>query len=294
MALVTVQLLFGINYVVSKDVVAAFPPLVWASARIIIASTLMLLMAVAMRRKHPVPDRHFFVPLIGYALLATVINQTCFLVGIKHTTSTNSAILNSLIPVFTLLIVVLRGQEILSRRMALGFVSALVGVLVLRRIEDFSLSNETFYGDLLTIINSLSYATFLALSKKFYEKHDPIWTTVWLFMYGSVGITIIAIPDWLTFTMPAMNTTLWAEAAFTIIGATLFTYFLNNWALAWAKSSHVAIFIYLQPVITSIIAWSWRGEQATWRSILSTMLIFMGLLMAISKHDNPDKRRADK
>ncbi|MBI3534049.1 MAG: DMT family transporter [Deltaproteobacteria bacterium] len=61
------------------------------------------------------------------------------------------------------------------------------------------------------------------------------------------------------------------------------TYFLNFWALAHAKSTHVAIFIYLQPVVASAVGWLWFHEIITLRTVLSSVLIFLGLLISISK-----------
>jgi drug/metabolite transporter (DMT)-like permease len=284
-ALIAVQVLFGVNYIVSKIVVASFPPLLWASLRIVISSALMLLIAYFSGRKHPKGGKDFFFPMIGFALLGTIINQGSFLVGLKYTTSTNSAILNTLIPVFTLLIVTLRGQEAFTVRKGLGFVMAMGGVLVLRKVEDFSLSNTTFIGDLLTILNCLSYGLFLSFSKKFIEKHDPIWTTAWLFVYGSIGLTALATPDWLKFTWPEVSHSLWFAMIFAVFGATLLTYFLNFWALAHAKSSHVALFIYLQPIVTAAISWTLMAEPVTTRTVLSTGMIFIGMLLGLGAKD---------
>ncbi|MBI3534048.1 MAG: DMT family transporter [Deltaproteobacteria bacterium] len=122
-ALIVIQILFGINYIISKIVVEAFPPLLWASIRIVISSVCMLGFALLSRRPHPKCDFSFFGPLIIFALLGTIINQASFLVGLKYTTSTNSAILNTLIPIFTLLIVTLRKQEPVTVRRVLGFIS---------------------------------------------------------------------------------------------------------------------------------------------------------------------------
>lgn len=281
-ALVVVQVLFGINYVVSKIVVNAFPPLVWASARIVVASILMLGMALIFRRKHPPWNSSFFMPLVTCALLGTIINQASFLVGLHYTTSTNSAILNTLIPVVTLLIVTLRGQEPATPRRVLGFVCAFIGVLVMRRAEEFSLSNRTLIGDLLTIVNCVSYGLFLSYSKKFLEKHDSLWTTTWLFIYGSVGLTALAVPEWSRFQMPEVTPNLAWAMAFAVLGATLTTYFLNFWALAHAKSSQVALFIYLQPVVASIISWRWMGETITLRTVFASLFIFAGLVLAVT------------
>jgi drug/metabolite transporter (DMT)-like permease len=97
-ALITVQFLFGVNYVFAKIIVEAFPPLVWASIRIVIATLMMVSIAVLSGHKHPKPDRHFFLPLILFAALGMIINQSTFLLGLRYTSATNSAILCTLIP----------------------------------------------------------------------------------------------------------------------------------------------------------------------------------------------------
>jgi drug/metabolite transporter (DMT)-like permease len=132
-ALLAVQLLFGAGYVVSKILVGTFPPLVWASLRILVSTVMMLGAAILWRGwgKSPSSWKDFFKPLIGFALLGMIINQSSFLVGLRHTTSTNSAILNTLIPVFTLAVVTLRGQEKFTLLRGFGFVLALLGVLIM-------------------------------------------------------------------------------------------------------------------------------------------------------------------
>ncbi len=280
-ALVLVQVLFGLNYAVSKGIVGLFPPLVWASMRIAIATVVILGVTLAMRRPHPGDLKKFFIPMIGLALLGTIINQASFLVGLRHTTATNSAVLNSLIPIFTLLIVTIRGQEKLSPRRAIGFLLALSGVLVIRKIETMRLSDETLLGDSLTILNCFSYACFLSFGKKFTESHDRLWTTTWLFIYGTVGITLLSLPEWRGFSFPAILPSMWASMIFSILGATLLTYFLNVWTLSKVTSSQVAIFIYLQPVVGAAFAWFWLSEELTFRTVLASVLIFMGMLLAL-------------
>ena len=275
-ALITVQVLFGMNYVISKMVIDVFPSLVWASFRIIVATVVMMMVALLSGRPSP-RGRDFFVPLIGLALLGTIINQTSFLIGLHYTTSTNSALLNTLIPVFTLLVVTLRGQEVLTRRKSFGFLLAFGGVLVLRKIEDFSLSNQTLRGDLLTVLNCLSYGCFLSYGKNFMQKYDRIWITAWMFLYGSIGITLMALPQWSRFHMPELNTTLLWCMAFAVIGGTLLTYFLNIWALAYTKSSSVAIFIYFQPIVAVTLAFFWLGQGITVRMVIACLFIFSGL-----------------
>jgi drug/metabolite transporter (DMT)-like permease len=90
----------------------------------------------------------------------------------------------------------------------------------------------------------------------------------------------MALPDWTTFVWPVMTRGLWAAAVFAVLGATLMTYFLNFWALAHAKSSQVALYIYIQPVVAAVIAWLWQGEIPTPRTLAASVLIFLGMLLA--------------
>lgn len=282
-ALVAIQVLFGINYTASKIVLEYFPPLAWASVRVVLATIIMTVVALSMKRKHPPFEKAFFVPLIGYAFLGCIINQASFIVGLKYTTATNSSILSTLIPIFTLLIVAILGHEKLSRTKIFGFALAFLGVLVIRKVETMTFSNETFVGDLLTILNCLSYATFLAVSKKFTEKYDRLWTTIWMFFFGSIGLSLLSIPSWEGFQLPPLDDRLIYCIVYSIVGGTILTYFLNIWTLARAKSSSVSIFIYLQPLVAIPLAWIFFDEVPTLRTLSSILLIFIGMLLALKR-----------
>ena len=282
-ALVLVQILFGINYVTSKVIVGVLPPLAWDSLRVAITAILLLGIALGAGKKCQPLKFEYLGPLSLYALLGIVINLGAFLTGLQYTTASNSAILNTLVPIFTLIIVTLKGQEPLSKNRVLGFLFAFLGVLVIRRVENFSLSDQTLLGDSLTLVNCISLSLFLVLSKNFVQKYDSIWTTTWLFILGSVGLGLLSIPSWTHFHFPPFNFTLIACMAYSIIGSTLVAYFLNLWALARVKSSIVALCIYLQPVVASLLAWAWFGEIITSRTLIASALIFTGILFATWK-----------
>lgn len=286
-ALTTIQVLFGINFVTGKIVVASLPPLIWASLRTIIAAVVMLLACVLLKREHPKGGWKFFGPLIPFALLGAVINQGALLYGLSYTTAANSSVLSTLIPIFTLVLVTLRGQEPFTARRGIGFTLALIGVLVLRKVEQLSLSDKTLIGDLLVVLSCTSTALFFSYGKKFSQSHDRFWTTAWMFVYGSVGLTLISLPSYRGLQWPTMTPTLLGSMIFTVLGGTLMTYFLNVWTLAQAPPSLLAIFTYLQPVVTVALAWSWLGQEPTARTIFSSFLIFAGVLVALSRKPEP-------
>jgi drug/metabolite transporter (DMT)-like permease len=288
-ALIAIQVLFGINFVTAKIVVSALPPLLWASLRIILAAIFMIGACFALKRKHPEGGLKFFLPLIPFALLGAVINQGALLLGLHYTTATNSSVISTLIPIFTLIIVTLRGQEKFTVKRGMGFTLALIGVLILRKIEQLTLSDQTVLGDALVIVSCLSTALFFSYGKKFSQSYDRLWTTAWMFIYGSIGLTLLALPDYIHFHSPALTPTLLACMTFTVLGGTLLTYFLTVWTLAQAPPSLVAIFTYVQPVVTAALAWAWLDQPPTARTVFSSLLIFAGLLLALSKTASPVK-----
>lgn len=284
-ALLGVQVCFGFNYIFSKKIVMVFSPFVWADIRILISTVVLVTIAILRRAPFPPMTKEFLKPLLFFALTGTVINQICFLLGLKYTTATNSAILNTLIPIFTLMLVILRGQEKATFRSIVGFISALFGVLWLRGVENFTFSDQTFIGDLLIMVNCLSFAIFLTSSKAFFEKYDRGWSTALIFAVGSIGISIISLPAWVGVEWPEMNLDLWFSVFYGIVGGTILPYVLNNFALAHARTSSVALFIYIQPMIAALAGWLFLSETITFRTIGASLLIFGGVLLGLNQRE---------
>lgn len=281
--LIFIQVIFGINFVASKIVVSYLSPVFWAQMRFLVAGLLLFIFALVKHRQHFFFSKKYFIQAFFLALSGITISQISFMVGIKYTTSINTSIICSMIPVFTLLVVTLKGQEKLNFSKIFGFILSFLGVLVIRKAEAFSLSNSTFVGDLFILLSAFSTAIFLSYSKKFFQSHNHVWATTWLFLIGGVQITLatffeksIFAGGTFTFELPLILSML-----FSVIGATLLTYFLNNWALIHVESGKLSLFIYLQPVVASGFAFIFLGEIINLRIILSCLLIVLGFMFAL-------------
>lgn len=280
-ALILIQVLFGINYSTSKVIVGKLDPFIWSNARFLIAGIIMLLFTLATRRPHPKLTKAFLLPIVPLSLVGMALGQGLFLLGLKHTTSVNTAIITTSIPILTLLIVVLRRQESITINKLVGFFLAFAGVVFIRDLSQVSFGAETFIGDIMVFLGAFCFALYLSYGKKFLLGYDNLWVTTWMFMISGIFMTIINIPKFSSFVMPQMNSVFIGSACFTIIGATLITYFLNNWALKKAPSGNVALFIYLQPVLAGIIGWYFLDEAITMRMIVCSILIMSGLIFSI-------------
>jgi drug/metabolite transporter (DMT)-like permease len=254
---------------------------VWSNIRFFIAGIAMLVLTLLLKRPHPKLNKQFLLPLVPLSMFGMALGQGLFLYGLKYTTSVNTAIITTCIPILTLVIVVLRRQEQLTAAKAIGFTLAFAGVIFIRDFEKFELSSTTFIGDLMVFLGAACFAIYLSFGKKFLLGFDNMWVTTWMFLVSGILMTFWNLPKWMVFQMPEMDTTFIASAGYTIIGATLLTYFLNNWALKRAPSGNVALFIYLQPVVAGVIGWYFLDEQVNFRMLVSSLCILGGLCLSI-------------
>lgn len=292
--LVLIQVLFGVNFSTSKIIVGKLDPIIWSNIRFVLAGIGMLFITLIFRRKHPPLTKDFLVPLVPLSLLGMALGQGLFLFGLKYTTSINTAIITTSIPILTLVIVVIRRQESLTVPKAVGFLLSFIGVLAIRDLSQLQFSSQTFIGDMMVFTGAMCFALYMSYGKPFLSRFDNMWITTWMFLISGLIMTIFNIPKWMEFKMPELDAVLIGSASFTIIGATLFTYLLNNWVLKRAPSGNVALFIYLQPVVAAFVGWKFLGENITARMILCTFMILTGLvcsMLRLSKDSYPKENQ---
>lgn len=276
-ALVVVQLLFGVNYLMSKLVVGVLDPAAWASLRSLTALVILGGLAFAGRRRLP-RGRDFWY-LGGCAMLGVVANQILFLEGLSRTTPAHSSLICSQIPVFTLLAAVALRRERLTRLKAAALASGLVGVMVLLEVDRLSLDARYLVGDLLTLGNALAYGFFIALSGRVMARHDPLGATTVIFLFGAVGIAFYGFDDLLAAPLAVLGAADLARMAYVVLGATVGTYFLNLYALKHTQASRVALFVFLQPVVATTLSVLLLDEPFTWRLGVAGALVGTSLLL---------------
>jgi drug/metabolite transporter (DMT)-like permease len=276
-ALITVQVLFGINYLLSKNIVTVMSPAAWASLRTLAAFVIVAGLALFGRRRFP---RGRDLALLAVAaLFGVILNQALFLEGLSRTTVGRSALICSQIPTFVLFFSLVSGQERLSLRKGLGFLCGITGVAVLLEADRFTFAAATLQGDLLTVANAASFALFIVLGRRIMERHDPLAATAVVFFFGAVGMSLYGGPALLATDLAALGTATWASMVYVVVGATVVTYFLNLWAIKRAVATRVALYIFLQPVIAATLGVALRGEEITPRFLVATLLVFAALFL---------------
>ncbi|HTR03597.1 MAG TPA: DMT family transporter [Thermoanaerobaculia bacterium] len=274
-ALTGAQVGFSLFPILGKLALAGIPPLVLAFLRVSTAALLLDLLRRASGSESIRPgDRQ---RLFLYGLLGVSFNQVLFILGLFYTTAINTTILTATIPVFTLAAAVLLGRERMTLRPALGILLAGVGALALLNAQRFDWSSDSFRGDLLLLANSTSYSLYLVLSRPILAHYRVVTFTAAVFRYGAILIALVAIPDLLRFHPSAVPTLAWACLAGVVVLCTVIPYLLNSWALARTQASRVAFYVFLQPLLSTVLAVTILRESLTPKTVLAALLILAGL-----------------
>ena len=282
LALITVQILFGTWPIFGKIVLRSMSPASLVACRLTGAA---LAFALLQRKLTPL----FRMPLKDFALLTlcsmlgVVGNQFLYVKGLSLTTAINSALLSTMIPVFTLFVSILFGHDRLSLRRLFGIALAAAGVVYLVNPARAELSAQTTAGNLLLISNSLLYAVYIVLSKDLFERYGALNVITWIFLIGMVVTIPVGIYSLRQENLSAIGMGLWLMIALIIIFPTVGAYYLNAWALTKVPPSTVAIYIYLQPLIAFGFAPLFLGEQWNYRTAIAAILIFAGVAVVTKR-----------
>lgn len=275
-ALLTVALLFSGNYVVAKFGMQQLSPMAFSWLRIAGAAIVLWVLS---RNEEPIP-REDRGRLVLFTILGVVVNAPLFLAGLALTSVQVAAILITAIPVFALGAAIALGREAASATKIGGIALACAGALLVVGGEVFLGTWQSMAGAALIIVNCLSYALYLVISKPTMARLSPRAVVARMFALGAVILLPISAPWLWTQNWDAVSRSGWIALLAVIAGPTVLAYLLNAWALRHADSSLVAAYTYVQPVLATILGVIFFAETLRANVLVAAVMIFSGVWLA--------------
>lgn len=291
-ALLVVSLTFGTSYVVAKVAFREVTPLAmvvfrtWGTA-LILGATLMFRRASDAPKIQP----REFAELFAYSAVGITLNMWCFLNGLSRSSATNASIMLVAIPVLTLAFAILMKRERATLRGVLGILAGLGGALILILPRGgVTLSSEAFTGNVFLFTGAACYSIYLVISKSILARHDPLVVITWIFTFAALTILPFGLADVRATIAAGLTPAGWGSVIYMIVGATAVPYLLNTWALKRVRSSVVAVFILVQPIVAGGMGHVFLGERLGANAALAAAMIFTGVLAAVWRPmDKPAK-----
>ena len=275
LALISVQLMFASLSVVGKIALRELSPFALTCSRVSAAMLILVAVRRWMRPRERVAARHL-PELALYALFGVVLNMLLFISGLQRTTATNAVVIGSTIPVFTVGVAVALRKEAATLPKLFGLAVAFGGALTIVGAGRFESGGARFTGNLLVLLNSLSFSIYLVISRRLLSRYSPMTVVSWVFVFGTLGVLPFGAHT-LAMQAPHLSARTWWCVAYIVLFPTVGTYFLNMFALQRVPSSLVAIYIYVQPVVGALWAAAALGERPSAGTFAGGVLIACGI-----------------
>lgn len=273
-----VNLFYGAGFTVSKMVMPQFiKPFAFILIRVSITTALFFILHRFWIKEKV--ERKDFLLMAICGLFGVVINQEMFFLGLSITTPINASLIMIMTPILVFVISFFLSHEKVTWQKVLGLLLGTAGALIILGGKGFNFNSSTMLGDLFVLINASSYAVYLVITRPLMHKYHPLTVIKWVFFFGLIPVVVFGYNqfsqiEWQTFTTQA-----WLGLAFIVTCTTFFAYLLNMLALRQVHSSIVGAYIYLQPIVATIISISLGKDNLTNEKILSAILIFAGVYL---------------
>jgi len=282
--LIFIQLLFGVNFVASKYVLNHINSWDFVFVRFFVSGLTLSLITLAIyaykkKISSVILPTRYILWAIALGILGFALSQTLFLQGLKMTTAANTSIFSTTIPLLAYLVAILRGKKQFNFVDVFGFTTAFLGVLILKGVDQVSFDKQNLVGDLVVFLGCFSIATFISFSKDFFTKVPSVVGTAYLLTFGSLFLAPVTFYDsnfaWIELIW--QDTYFMSALLFTIFGATLLTYLLSNWTLKKISSETLALYIFIQPVVATLLAYFFLDGELKWHMGVSLVFIAAGV-----------------
>lgn len=283
LALFTAQVIYALNYSIAKDLMPNhLQPDVLVFLRV--AGACFLFWILSFFSAPEQIEKKDFKKMLVLACFGVVLNQLFFIYGLSITYPINSAIIMISNPIVVIAFTLIVWKERFTIYKFTGLLLGVIGALTLLLFKgNFVLGSDTLLGDLYTLINSVSWAVFIVMVKPYMKKYQTVTVMKWIFLFGCMIVTPIALPDVLTTNWLSFTSGIWGAIAFVVIGTTFFAYLLNTYGLKELSPSVVSMYIYFQPFLATFFAILMGKDELTTIKIVSALFIISGVYIVNKK-----------
>ena len=208
----------------------------------------------------------------------------CFFHGLDLTSEVNASLIMITTPLIVYVFSCFLSKEKWTLSRALGVFLGLFGAgfLILNSSEIDG--GSSFLGDVLVFINALSYAIYLIMIKSMMKKYHLVTVLKTIFLIGFIIILPFGwteLPSIVEFA--DMTLEIWLKILFVVLFTTCGAYLLNIFAVSHLRSSTVAFYIYLQPLLTTLFLILLGHDPWTITMFVSASCIFIGVYFVIKR-----------
>ena len=285
LALIATNIFFAINYTAVKTLFNGnfVKPFGLNIIRVGVTSALLWILYVFAPTKTKVKKEHYG-RFVLCSILGITLNQLLFIKGLSLTYSIHASLLILTTPILITFIAAWILKEKLTTNKIVGLLFGVSGAMVLILAKEKTGNpNDVLLGDILILLNAISYTFYFIMVKPLIKEYNPIMVLRIIFTIGLVMMLPfcwgqVSEIQWQTYGIKEFL----MLGSVTLLG-TFCAYLFNIYGIKVLGASTAGSYIYSQPFFAAAIAIIFLGEKIAAYKIVAAVLIFAGVYVANKK-----------
>lgn len=279
--LLLTAVIFAGNILVGKAL-SDLPPLTISFARVFIALLLMLPLGWYQARRSWPLFRVYWRPLLGLALTGVAFFNALIYAALQYTSSTNVAVLESSIPVVTIVFSFLLLGERMRGVQWFGVALSMVGAVSVITLggepgAGLAMVNR---GDAIMVVAVLVWVGYSLLVKEHMAKFPRYGGLLVMLVIANLALAPLALWEnashgWVV----PRETGQWLGLVYLGIFPSVVALLLYNSAIGDVGPSQAAVFLNLLPVFVMLGAWSLLDETIVAAQVVGSLVVIAGVML---------------
>lgn len=269
------------NFILGKWISTTIPPVQLSLYRWLVALIILGFITHKALIQHYKTICKEFKTLFFFALFGITGFNVLVYLALHHTTAINGALINSTMPIITLVLSGVILKERFSLQQYIGISISIFGLLTIFSAGNYALFLQLKFnqGDIFVLLGVSCWALYTVLIKRWISQL-PFF--VFLFSIVFIGcllhipLLLIEIPrlGWAVFT-----TSSWAVIAYLAIFPSILAYFYWGKVIHLLGPSRASLFMYLMPLFSVLLASLFLQENLYNYHFLGFIFIILGLFL---------------
>lgn len=282
---------FAINIPISKYLLQSgyITPYGLTIARMTFATIAFWIASLFIGKERIERKDHFIIFLGG--LLGITLNQGLFIFGLNNTSPVDASIITTSTPLFAMLIAAVILKEPITTQKVSGVLLGGLGAifLVYTSHHGNASTDSSTAGNIAIACSSLSYASYLVITRPLSSKYSSITLMKWMFLYSTIILLPFLYNDLISAPLFSQSDIFpYFLIGYTLLFATFIAYTLIPVAQKRIRATTISMYNNLQPLIASFIAIGLGQDHISISKAISGIMILTGVYLVTQSKSRAD------
>lgn len=280
LAMVYMMMIAGLNFVVLRDAVSGFSPLVFNALRFALASCVMIPILI-----YRIPRMEFtrreLLHFIFFSAIAMSFFQIILVNSVQFTSASNASLMMATGPAWTVLLTVFLGRLRFNRYLLLGLMIMFFGtsMVILSGGDGVTFSMQDLIGCAMMLVGTVVSAGFVVYIQPIVDRRNSVDLAIIRHTTVSLSIIFLAIPQLIHIRPSDIPVSLLPNIIFAGLIASISGTITTTFAQRKIGATRMKVYDNLMPIAATLFAFLLLGEPLTLWQVVGGAFTLTGVML---------------